>query len=73
MKYKVQVRKGKKAWQTKYGFSGEIDALGNASLDSARWYFAMTNIGPHWRKRLIAVKDDGTKHVLSYHVYPTFA
>lgn len=73
MQYKVQVRKGKQSWKTKYGFTGEIDALGNASLDSARWYFAMVNIGPSWRKRLVAIADDGTKRVLSYRVYPTFA
>jgi hypothetical protein len=71
MKYLVQVRKGKQSWRTKYGFSGETDSLGNASVDSARFYFACTNVGPHWRKRMVAVADDGTKRVLEYHVYPT--
>jgi hypothetical protein len=72
MKYLVQVRKGKGSWKTKLALSGKPDTDEGAAIErTVRFQYACTNLGPHWRKRIVEVRDDGAKWVLDSYVYPT--
>jgi hypothetical protein len=73
MEYLVQVRKDKGAWRTKYSLreGAAVSFPHRNTLTEASFHYACTNIGPHWRKRMVAISDDGTKRVLGSDVYPT--